>query len=198
MDETVNQLADNAYGRSKFAAEQLVLLGHFVPHPVVLRPCMVYGNTHKGNLPKMIKAIKRGLFPPLPEVHNRRAMVHVNDVVAAALLTANLTQAKGQIYIISDDHYYSTRQLYNWIRVALGKPVNNWSIPYPVLLFLAKIGDIVSFIIKRRFIFDSDNLQKLTGSAYYSSAKIKRELGYCPKHSLPTALDNIIAYLNTL
>ena len=34
---------DTPYGRSKLEAEKLVLHGGFVPEPVVLRLCMVYG-----------------------------------------------------------------------------------------------------------------------------------------------------------
>ena len=40
---------DTAYGRSKLAAEELVLHGGYVPEPVVLRLCMVYGPQAKGD-----------------------------------------------------------------------------------------------------------------------------------------------------
>ena len=50
----------------------------------VLRLPMVYGPGGKGNLPRMIQAIARGRFPPLPETGSRRSMVDVRDVVQAA------------------------------------------------------------------------------------------------------------------
>ncbi|MEI6395768.1 MAG: NAD-dependent epimerase/dehydratase family protein [Verrucomicrobiota bacterium] len=40
---------DTAYGKSKLAAEELVLHGGYVPEPVVLRLCMVYGPQAKGD-----------------------------------------------------------------------------------------------------------------------------------------------------
>jgi nucleoside-diphosphate-sugar epimerase len=196
MDETVDIPADRAYGQSKYAAEQLVLHGGYVPHPVVIRPCMVYGNTQKGNLPRMIKAIEHGLFLPLPETHNRRSMVHVDDVVQAALLAAEKPEAAGRIYIVTDENHYSTRQIINWIRAALGKPPIGWQIPLSVLNLLAKTGDLIGRLIGRRFPFDTAALQKLTGSADYSSAKIRRELGYKPQHSLPSSLPDIVRFLN--
>ncbi len=198
MDETVDTPADTPYGRSKFAAEKLVLHGGYVPYPVVIRPCMVYGNSHKGNLPKMIKAIRRGLFPPLPDFHNRRSMVHVEDVVAAALLAAEKPMAAGRVYIVSDQQDYSTRQLYNLIRQALGLPPKQWTIPSEILDSMAKIGDMIGRLSGRRFIFDSDALRKLKGSACYSSAKISSELGFRPKHSLQQALPDIIRYLDLI
>ncbi|MCK9607877.1 MAG: NAD-dependent epimerase/dehydratase family protein [Methylomonas sp.] len=196
MDESVQTPADTPYGRSKFAAEQLVLHGGYVPHPVVIRPSMVYGNTEKGNLPRMIQAIRRGVFPPLPETNNRRSMVHVEDVVQAALLAAEMPQAAGQIYIVTDDNAYSTRQIYDWIRAALGKSPQNWQIPMNLLTVLAKTGDTIGHLIGRRFPFDSDALDKLTGSAWYSSAKIQRELGFRPRHSLQTSLADMVHFLN--
>lgn len=196
MDESVQAPADTPYGQSKYAAEQLVLHGGYVPHPVVIRPSMVYGNTEKGNLPRMIQAIRRGMFPPLPETHNRRSMVHVDDVVQAAILAAEKPEAAGQIYIVTDGQAYSTRQIYDWIRSVLGKSSLNASIPMGFLKLLAKSGDAIGRISGRRFPFDSDALDKLTGSAWYSSVKIQRELGFSPQHTLQSSLPDIVRYLN--
>jgi UDP-glucose 4-epimerase len=195
MDETVTELADDPYGQSKYSAEQLVLHGGYVPHPVVIRPCMVYGNTEKGNLPRMINAIRRGYFPPLPEVHNKRSMVHVEDVVQAALLAAENPKAAGQIYIVSDGRAYSTREMYDWICEALGKSQLSFNVPLVLLQALAKVGDGIGRLRGRRFFFDSDALDKLIGSAWYSSAKIERELGFRSVRDLQGSLPGIVRYL---
>lgn len=197
MDETVVAPADTPYGQSKFEAEQLVLHGGYVPHPVVIRPCMVYGNSDKGNLPRMIEAIRKGVFPPLPELHNRRSMVHVDDVAGAALLAATRSEAAGQIYIVSDGQDYSTREIYDEIRAALGKSPSSLSAPIGLMRVLAKVGDGIGCLRGRRFFFDSDALAKLTGSAWYSSAKIERELGFKPVQDLPRALPEIVRYLES-
>jgi len=196
MNESDTTPACSSYGQSKYAAEQLVLHGGYVPHPVVIRPCMVYGNTEKGNLPVMIKAIKRGWFPPLPEFGNKRSMVHVDDVIQVAMLAAENPKAAGQIFIVSDGQAYSTRQIYDWIRLALGKAPASWEIPMVLLSGLAKCGDLFGRFAGRRFLFDSDALHKLTGSAWYSSAKIEHELGFKPTHTLNSSLLDIVRYLS--
>ncbi|MDD4914230.1 MAG: NAD-dependent epimerase/dehydratase family protein [Methylococcales bacterium] len=196
-DETADTPAASAYGQSKFAAEQLVLHGGYVPHPVIIRPCMVYGDTSKGNLPRMIRAIKRGTFPPIPEYGNRRSMVHVEDLVRAAMLAAENPAAAGQIYIVSDGQDYSTRQLYELIRTALGKPAGSWAIPIQFMDSLAKTGDAFRQSTGRRFILDSETLLKLSGSASYSAAKIRRELGFTSQYTLQQSLPDIISYLET-
>ena len=195
MDESVSAEATTPYGRSKQASEKLVLEGDYVPHPVVIRPTMVYGNTEKGNMPKMIRAIESGRFPPLPEFNNRRSMVHVDDVVQVAMMAAERQVAAGQVYIVTDGEAYSTRQIYGWICDALHKPVPAWHIPSLVLRLMAKTGDVVGRLRGRRFLFDSDALEKLAGSACYSSAKIERDMEFRVRRNLCEALPEIIRFL---
>lgn len=196
LDESADVLPETPYGRSKLEAERLVLELGYVPHPVVLRLSMVYGPSRKGNLPRMIEAVTKGRFPPFTEVGNQRSMVHVADVVQAALLAAEEPAAVGQTYIVTDGQACSTRQMYEWICEALGKPVPAWTIPMGLLIVLAKLGDVIGRVRGRRFMLDSDALDKLTGSACYSSVKIQRELGFRPKGDLHSVLPEIIAYLD--
>jgi nucleoside-diphosphate-sugar epimerase len=192
-DESWDAEPDTPYGSSKRAAEKLVLEGGYVPHPVVLRPCLVYGPTPKGNLAKMIDAVARGRFPPLPEVNNRRSMVHLDDVILAAILAMASPAAAGQRYIVADNEPFSTRQLFEWICAAVGRPVPRWSVPPAVLRLLGLAGDTVGRLRGRRFIFDSAALAKLIGSAWYSSARLQRELGWRPAHTLRESLPEICA-----
>jgi len=195
IDESFGGEPTTAYGRSKRDAERLVLEGGYIPHATVLRLSMVYGPTNKGNLPRMIEAIARGRFPPMADLGNRRSMVHVEDVVQAALLAAKQAQAAGQTYILTDGRAYSTRQMYEWICEALGRPVPNLLVPPAVLTLLAKTGDAIGRLRGRRFMFDSDALEKLTGSACYCSEKIQRDLGFRPERDLRESLPEIVAWL---
>jgi len=57
---------------------------------------------------------------------------------------------------------------------------------------LAKIGDAIGALQGRRFMFESDALEKLAGSAWYSSQKIEQELGFRAHHHLRKSLSDII------
>jgi nucleoside-diphosphate-sugar epimerase len=195
QDESAGCSPETPYGASKREAERLVLEGGYVPEPVVLRLSMVYGPTRRGNLPRMIEAVARGRFPPLPETGNRRSMVHVQDVVEAALRAARHPRAAGQTYIVTDGRGYSTRQIHDWICDALGKPRPGWALPLAALRLAARLGDGIGALRRRRFVFDSDALDKLIGSALYSSANIERELDFHPQRDLRSALPEIVAYL---
>lgn len=194
-DETAQCAPTSAYGQAKLVAEQCVL-GYGKKsgaHVSCLRPAMVYGVGGRGNLPRMIKMIDRGGFPPLPHVKNRRSMVHVSDVAEAAILAANHPAANGQCYIVTDGRSYSTRELYEMICRGLGKSIPRWNLPLGALKALAGVGDIIGRLRGRRFVFDSDAIEKLTGNAWFSSEKISRELGYKPRVTFEDALPEMIA-----
>ena len=120
-------------------------------------------------------------------------MVHVDDVVQALLLAAGKPEADGQAYIVTDRQVYSTRQIYEQCCEALGKEVARWSVPLNVLRLAAKGGDIFLWLTGRRFSLDSETLEKLLGSAWYSSDKIYHDLGFRPQWNLKRALSAMVA-----
>jgi UDP-glucose 4-epimerase len=120
LDESFDGLPETPYGRSKRKAEGVVLeIGRQADlHVTCLRFPLVYESGNKGNLFRMIAAIDRGVFPPLQEVGNRRSLVHVADVVQAAVFAAGTPAANGRSY--------STHELYVLIHRCLGKRMPSW------------------------------------------------------------------------
>jgi UDP-glucose 4-epimerase len=194
LDETSPPVPETAYGRAKLAAERIVTEtgSKYAMHICNLRLPMVYGLDNAGNLPRMIAAVERGWFPALPAVGNRRSMVHVNDVIQAILLAAEKAQARNQTYIITDGRVYSTSQIYDLIRQALGRPIPRWRVPALILRAGASVGDLAEWFWGSSAFFNSASLHKLMGSAWYSSDKIQQELGYTPQYSLEGALPEMI------
>lgn len=196
LDASFDGRPKTPYGRSKLEGERVALeIGRRTGvHVACLRLPLVYGPGNKGNLFRMIQAVDRGVFPPLPEIGNRRSMVHVVDVVEAALLAAETPAANGQCYIVTDGSAYSTRELYVLICRGLGKAIPFWHVPVWILRMAAKGGDAIGKAMGKRFVFDSDALDKLLGSAWYSSERISRELGYKPVIRIEKALPELIGW----
>ena len=186
---------DTPYGRSKRVAEQMVLEGGYVPEPVVLRLCPVYGGGSKGYLRSMLTAVKRRRFPPLPDIPNRRSMVHVLDVLEAAILASIHSAASSELFIVSDGRVYSTHEILALMHDALGMSMPGWSLPAVVLKVAGRLGDLAGCLQGKRFLFDSEMLLKLLGSAWYSSEKIQTRLGFRPQWDLAQALAEMIAEL---
>jgi nucleoside-diphosphate-sugar epimerase len=185
---------ETAYGQSKLAAEKVVLAAgrRYGMHVVNLRLAMVYGAGGRGNLERMGRLVKRGWFPPLPETGNHRSLVHVDDVVAAMRLVAEDDRASGKTYIVASQEAPSGRELYNALRVAQGLSPCSWSVPTPVLHLAARIGDALEASLKRRLPLDSEALDRLLGSAWYSPDFIERDLGWRAKVSLNDGLSEMM------
>lgn len=182
VDETWDAPAETPYGQAKRAAEQRVLtVGHQTGlHTVILRPALVYGPGMKGNLARMITAIQRKRFPPLPETGQRRSLVHVDDVAQAALLAAANSSAAGQTYFVTDDQPCSSRELYVLIRQSLDLPPPRWSASASLFYGAAMLADGARRLMGQRDPQFRAMLDKLLNGACYDSSRIGRELGYQP------------------
>jgi UDP-glucose 4-epimerase len=182
------------YGRSKFEAEQLVFAaaatGRF--EPVCLRFPLVYGPGQRGNLQRMLAAIRRRRFPPPPDNGNRRSMLHVDNAAVALWLAASSSAAPGRTFLVTDLRPYSTREIYDAARHALGRAPARLAVPEPVFKLLAAAGDVARRVVGRRVGFDSDAFQKLLGSAEYDSGLIQRELGYRPSRDLLSSMRALV------
>ena len=165
---------EGIYGKTKREAEikLLEICRQSSMHVSIVRPSLVYGPGVKGNLRMMLSGIEKGWFPPLPEVGNRRSLIHVDDLVQALLLTANESRANGEIFIATDGLPHSSREIYVAMCNVLGKSVPRWSLPK--FLF-----DKVSFL-SPRFRYKSD---KLFGDECYSSKKLEA-LGFRAERGL--------------
>ena len=181
------------YAHSKRLAEQAVLEGDCVAHPVVVRPALVYGPEPKGYLRLMIKAVRSGWFPPLPEVGNARSMVHRDDLARALIAVATDDRARGRTYVVTDGHPYSTREIYETILSALGRRAPSWSLPLAPLRLAARVGDLGERLTGRRWPLDSELLDKVLGSAFYDGTAIERELGFRARLRLADAIEEMVA-----
>ena len=193
QSETSHLRPDSAYGRSKMEAECLVHAAgaeHGL-HTCILRAPLIYGPEVKGNLRSMISAIARNMFPPLPDTHNRRSLVDVRDVARALVMAAFHSGASGRTYLVTDGHWYSTHEMIELIRAALGKGPQRWHIPDSALKGIALMGDSLTKA-GLPFPFDRTVYHKMLGSACYSSRALEEELGFRPEYTLDKSLPGMI------
>jgi UDP-glucose 4-epimerase len=163
------------YGKSKREAEiHLLEIGKNSNLEVsIIRPSLVYGPHVKGNLKLMLSGIKKGWFPPIPEANNRKSMVHVDDLIDAIILVTKDHRVNNEIFIVSDGHSYTSRQIYNCLCIASDRSIPKWQVPRFFFTILAFISQ------KLRHKID-----KLIGDDYYPSSDKIVAMGYTPKKSL--------------
>lgn len=200
MGERSDALADenslaaptSGYGKAKFATEEIVrsLVG---VETTIVRLTPVYGPKTEGWVRRVIDAVHRGWLPPLPKIENRRSMVHVNDAVSALLLAASHPRATDRTYILTDGETYSTRAIYDAICRALGRSVPTWGTPIACFRCTALLAEGLGNVLGRRLPFDQETFDTLFRSAWYSSNRIRNELGWVATTNLYSALPEIIA-----
>jgi len=183
------------YGQSKRAAEDAVLEAgaKYGMHVVNLRLAMVYGRGGKGNLERLSRGLRGGWFPRLPETGNRRSLVHVDDVVAAVRLVAERPEANGRTYIIADPVPYSGRDICIAILSVPPTRTLSWSVPAWTLRMGGRAGDLVQQWARRPLPLNSEVVARLLDSAWYSPARIERELGWRARIGLTDGVREMLA-----
>ena len=194
LDETSVGVVPDGYGAVKrqtegWLFEQGAKVGVEIS---VLRPTLIYGSGVKGSLAAMLRGIDRGRLPPLPETHNVRSMVSVQDVVAALLAAAERPEAVGQVCILTDGESYSTRRIYVAMAAALDKRVPGWSLPPALLRILGKAGDLGESLLHRPLPFNTSLAARLLDSACYRSVNAERCLGFRPRYRLEDLLPDMV------
>lgn len=195
MCESDQAVPEGVYGQTKRDAELSLLdIGsQSAMHVSIIRPSLVYGAGIKGNLRMMLNGIDNGWFPPIPDTHNHRSMIHVHDLVRALILVSEDSRANGEIYITTDGHEYSSSEIYEAMCEAVGKQIPGWRLPDVIFKIAAKFGDILDG--KMPFPFDSYRYQKLLGDECFSSDKICSHLGFQANYSLHDSLPDMVAAL---
>ncbi len=189
LDENTPPRPESPYGIAKLHAEQAVHAASAIQTSILRLP-LVYGPGNKGNLHRMMNAIRENRFPPLPKVHNHRSMVHVDDAVQAMILCAVLPQANDRTYIVTDGKVYSTWEIYQAIATSLGH-LPRWTVPLGLMRLGARLGDALARL-HLPVSLNSATLRKLLGSAWYDDSRIRKELGYRPRYDLQQALPQML------
>lgn len=196
IDEETPSAPQTPYARSKWAAEQLIASyvksGGFAA--VSFRLPLVYGPTHKGNLFRMVAAIDRGWFPPLPYVTTVRTMLHVKNFSLAVRAALEARTFLKPVYVVADAKPYSITEVYNLLRKGLGKQAPRWRVPLRALSWGARCGDILQAIFRKPLPLSSSTLEKLIGQACYSPDAVIRDLGYRPLYEFESAVPELIEH----
>lgn len=177
----------DAYGRSKWQAE-CALREEFAGGPmsvIILRPALVYGPGSKGNLAFLARAVRAGL--PRPPQAGGRSMVALDDLVELLCKVERYAGERVQTWIVADGQVYTTRYIYDQLRLAQGKgtgpawlPLSGWRLAATLLDRLTGATPGATF-------------DKLFGTELYSNAALVAATGWRPRYQLGDVIDQMVA-----
>lgn len=167
------------YSKSKRDSENFLLNYESVNNleKIIIRPSLVYGKNMKGNLNLMLKFIEKGIFPPLPDTKQRKALVHVDDVARSILFLSKNRKLNNEIFCLTDGNFYSPKDIYDSLLYATGGELKNWNVPF----FIFKIFSFIPYLnkpIKKIFVdepYASDKIQSLGFRALFGLKQINEK-----------------------
>ncbi len=162
------------YGRSKKDAENklISLSKNSEMDIIIIRSALVYGHNHKGNLKKLSAVIKKFWFFPLPDVRNKRSMIHLDDLIRAMILLMDKKKIDQEIYVLTDQQFYSSRRIYEAFCRYHKKRLPRWSIPFIIFRVIGKINTKLQ-----------NTMNKLFEDEFYVSSESKN-FDFRPKYTL--------------
>jgi nucleoside-diphosphate-sugar epimerase len=143
FDEMTVPAPEDAYGRSKLAAEALVTAqaeAGGIP-AVILRPPLVYGPGAGGNFALLFSLAQKALPLPFASIDNRRSWVFVGNLVDAilAVAQAGVRDQAALLYHVADAAPCSTPALLRMIAAAADTPTRLFRMPPAILQFMGRL-----------------------------------------------------------
>lgn len=134
---------EDAYGKSKLAAEELISNledDNFIVS--IIRTPLVYGAGVKGNVHKIVSLLDHYPIIPLGGIHNARSMVYLGNLIA--LIERVIEKKHGGISLASDSETMSTSTFLKYLIKASGHKTRLVSFPKifqkMIWLMMPKLG----------------------------------------------------------
>lgn len=181
LTELSEVFPDTLYAETKYEGERIVLENG---NGVVLRLAAVYGKGMKGNYPRLVNALKKKRYVNIGKGTNRRTLVHIKDIVNAALCVAEHSEAGGKIYNVTDGSVYQLKEIIETICSVLEIAPPRLHLPEKPVRLLAGAFEDALALIKKRSPVNRATIDKLLEDIAVSGDKIQRELGFRPEYNL--------------
>ena len=117
----------NAYGRSKFAAEQAIRAAGI--SFTILRPVVIYGEGEKGNFATVHRISRLPIPLPFGAMSAQRSVLSIGNFNSAVATALSSPRARGETFIVSDPSPVTVADLISRYRTSRGKP--RWLMPVP-------------------------------------------------------------------
>ncbi len=194
LDEDSPLRSTSYYSATKIEAEQIALAT--LP-TVVLRLSAVYGPGMKGNYLRLLRALQQGRFAFVGDGLNRRTLVHVEDVCAAAVLAAEHPRAASRVFNVTDGSVHTLRQIVAAMCLAVDRKPPRLSLPVgPVRMAAGLVEDALRIAFRRRFPARAA-VDKIVEDIAVRGNRIMDELGFQPQYDLVRGWQETVAALDS-
>lgn len=168
----------DAYGRSKFEAEQALreLGRELALEIVVVRPPLVYGPEVRANFLRLMQAIAWGLPLPLGRIEARRSLVYLPNLVDAIGACIDDARAANDCFHVTDGVDLTVTELAEELGRNLHTRARLVPVPQAWLRFIGRITGC------------SSRIEKVVGSLRVDMSNMQTKLDWHPPYSTSQGL----------
>jgi nucleoside-diphosphate-sugar epimerase len=176
------------YGRSKLAAEELVLAARDRLPVTVVRPPNVLGPRQK-ELSDAIRFMRFRLKPVIGTAETRTSIVSVEDLARALALAAEEPQSAGRVYYVTDGGAYTWREITAAIAEAVGLRRFYLPVPYPAQYALAAAAEAFARLRGTHPLISRELVATARRDGWVcDGSRIRKELGFEPRIDMRAAV----------
>jgi nucleoside-diphosphate-sugar epimerase len=185
----------SAYGRSKLAAEKVVLAAKDDIPVVILRPGAIYG-PRDGEIFEAFKSIQRGLLPLVAGGEAKAVWIYATDCAAACVRAIDANVPSGRAYFVDDGYGpVAQRQMLADAERAMGKrALVRANLPVPFLMTVARAVEALGQVTNRPVMLTREKANVLLQHWVSSSEVTRRELGWEPKVPWPEGVERAVRW----
>ena len=186
LNENSQKKPNTLYGKTKLQSEDILLknINNNLLTFAILRPsAIIFNNNNTNSFNMLIKLLKLRFVIFFGYKNHILNYVHIDDVINAILLLAFDTNAKNQIFNLSND-----TKLEKLIDALKGVNKNK----YIIYIYSELVSNIFMFFRKmlKNYILLPD-VRILTYKTHYDSNKIQKELNFKFKKEIPDFIANL-------
>jgi nucleoside-diphosphate-sugar epimerase len=181
----------SSYGKSKYLAEQAVAIFFSRLPIVIVRPPNVLGVGQK-ELLAVLKLIRWRIVPMIGRREKQTSICFVQDLVRAMVLVAENEQARGKIYFVAAEEFYSWRGIMAQLLLEMDiKFVLR--IPHHLLLILALFSESIARLTGKAPLIKRSDLRSARDNFWLCDASlIREELGFHTKVEFIQGIRDIV------
>lgn len=198
--EQTKPAPQDAYGRSKLAAEQAlwdVARGHAMDM-VVLRAPAVYGPAVRANILQLFRLVDRGIPLPLGLARNYRSFIYVHNLVHAIDTVLDAPQAAGHVFHVSDGQPVLMATLARAIGRLIDRPARLMPVPQAALRLAGRAGDFAEWLTGMHLPVNTDDVRRLAGCLVLDDSKLRTMLEWRPPVTADEGLARTAAWYRTV
>ena len=184
-----------SYGRSKLAAEKVVLAARDEFPVTILRPGAIYG-PRDAEILDAFRSIQRGLLPVVAGGRAKGVWVYATDCADACIRAVEADVPSGRIYFVDDGcGPMDQRKMLGDAERALGRRAFlRANLPVPVLMTVARGLEVFGRVANRPVMLTRDKANMLLQDWICTSTETERDLGWKPEVSWDDGVRKTVAW----